>query len=139
VIDGAPHHTRAPDRGSERSFGLVFATFFVLVAVRPLASAGPVRMWALGAAVIAALLGLFAPAVLAPLNIAWTRLGDIIGRVVSPIALAALFFLAVTPIALLMRLAGKDPLRLKGDPDASSYWILREPAGPAPESLSNQF
>jgi hypothetical protein len=58
---------------------------------------------------------------------------------VSPIALGALFYLAFVPIGLLMRLAGKDPLRLRRDAGSASYWIPRRPPGPPPDSMTNQF
>jgi len=67
------------------------------------------------------------------------KLGDILHRIASPIALAILFYGVVTPTGLLMRLFGKDPLRLRFDREAKSYWIAREPPGPAPESLKDQF
>jgi len=77
-------------------------------------------------------------AALAPLNKWWTKLGLLLYRVVSPIVLGLLFYVTLTPIALVMRLLGKDPLRLRRDPDAASYWIDRSPP-PAPESMKNQF
>ena len=58
---------------------------------------------------------------------------------VTPVVMGLLFFLTVTPIALIMRALGKDPLRLKRDDAAASYWILRQPPGPPPESLRRQF
>jgi hypothetical protein len=58
---------------------------------------------------------------------------------VSPVVLGIMFFLVVTPIGLLMRAFGKDPLRLRFDKSASSYWLDRTPPGPPPESLSDQF
>ena len=76
---------------------------------------------------------------LAPLNKWWTKLGVLLYRIVSPVVLGLLFYLTVTPIALLLRLLGKDPLRLRRDPDGASYWIDRTPPGPAPESMKNQF
>jgi hypothetical protein len=62
-----------------------------------------------------------------------------IGEAVSPIVLRLLFYVAVMPVGLLMRVPGKDPLRLRRDPDAASYWIDRMPPGPAPDSMKNQF
>jgi len=50
-----------------------------------------------------------------------------------------LFFLVVTPIALLMRLMGKRPLETAFDTDATSYWVKRGPPGPAPETMKQQF
>lgn len=68
----------------------------------------------------------------------WMVFGDFLGRVISPIILALIFFVLITPVALLGRIAGRDPLRLK--PRAiSSYWVKREPAGPTPDSFKNQF
>ena len=49
------------------------------------------------------------------------------------------FFTTVMPIGLLMRAVGKDPLRLRREPAAGSYWIAREPPGPEPDTMKNQF
>jgi predicted membrane metal-binding protein len=124
---------------SDRSFGLVIAAFFVIVTFWPLVRAQPVRWWALILAAIFAVLAVLWTAPLAPLNKAWIKLGILLYRIVSPVVIALLFYLTVTPIALLMRILGKDPLRLRRDPDAVSYWIDRTPPGPAPESMKNQY
>ena len=55
------------------------------------------------------------------------------------IAVAVLFYTVVAPLGFAMRLAGKDPLRLRLDPRAESYWLPRKPPGPPPDSLTNQF
>jgi saxitoxin biosynthesis operon SxtJ-like protein len=124
---------------SDRSFGLVFATFFLIIAFLPLIHAEPVRWWALGAAAVFAVLASVWAAALAPLNKLWMKLGALLYRIVNPVVLGLLFYVTVTPIGLLMRVLGKDPLRLHRDPDATSYWIHRTPTGPAPESMKNQF
>jgi hypothetical protein len=124
---------------SDRNFGLVIATVFLLIALWPLIRAEPVRWWALAVAAVFAALALLWTAALAPLNKCWTKLGVLLYRFVSPIVLGLLFYVIVTPVALLMRLLGKDPLRLRREPDAVSYWIDRMPPGPAPESMKNQF
>ena len=124
---------------SNRSFGLVFAGFFAIVGLFPLVAGGPIRYWALLTGAVFLLLGLALPSVLGPLCRLWMKFGQLLHRIVSPIVLGIMFFLVVTPIGLLMRLAGKDPLRLKFDREAGSYWIAREPPGPAPESLRDQF
>jgi large-conductance mechanosensitive channel len=80
-----------------------------------------------------------APRALKPLNRLWFLFGAFLHKIVSPLVMALLFFVTVTPIAILMRLAGKDPLRLKFDRAAKSYWIERTPPGPAPETMRNQF
>ena len=50
-----------------------------------------------------------------------------------------LFFVTITPIGFVMRLFGKDFLRLRMDRRAPSYWIDRQPPGPPPQSMKNQF
>ncbi len=97
------------------------------------------RLWALIAAGVFLVPALVFPKVLHPLNKLWMRFGALLQKIVSPIVLGALFFLTVTPMGLLMRLIGKDLLRLKKDPDASSYWIERTPPGPPPDTMRNQF
>jgi hypothetical protein len=125
--------------GSDRGFGIVFAVFFTLIGLLPLRAHHPVRWWALVLAVLFLGVALLQPAWLRPLNRIWTQLGLLLGRVVSPLVTALLFFLVVTPIGLLFRLLKKDPLRLASSPDASTYWIERQPPGPAPETMRNQF
>lgn len=124
---------------SDRSFGLVFAGVFVVIAGYPLLHGEAIRWWASGVAAGFALLAMLKPVLLAGLNRLWIKLGVLLGKVVSPIALGILFFGVITPIGLFIRLTGKDPLRLKFNPDADSYWIPREPPGPAPDSMTNQF
>lgn len=125
--------------GSDRSFGIVFAVFFTLLALLPLRAHRPVRGWALAVAALFLGVGLLRPGWLHPLNRAWTKLGLLLGRVVSPIVTGIVFFLVVTPIALIFRMLKKDPLRLAPGGDAQTYWIVRQPPGPAPESMRHQF
>jgi hypothetical protein len=124
---------------TDRSFGMVFTVFFLLLGLWPLRKGGPVRWWwvALGVAFVA--IALVRPAVLHPLNLAWAKLSLRLARIVNPVVMGLLFFLAITPVALMLRLLGKDSLRLRFDPAAGSYWLQRQPPGPAPETMSNQF
>lgn len=124
---------------SDRSFGLVFAGLFLVIAVLPLFHSGPIRWWSLAVAAVFALVALLKPELLAGLNRLWIMLGVLLGKVVSPIALSILFYVVITPLGLVIRLTGKDPLRLKFAPDADSYWIPRNPPGPAPDSMNHQF
>ncbi len=125
--------------GSERAFGLVFAAVFALIGLWPLFSAGGVRVWALIVAALFAAAAFLAPGALKPLNRAWFLFGMLLHKIVNPLVMALLFFTTVTPTALVMRLAGKDPLRLKFDRAAKSYWIERAPPGPEPDSMRRQF
>jgi large-conductance mechanosensitive channel len=79
------------------------------------------------------------PTALKPLNRMWFQFGLLLHKVVNPIVMAFVFFGAVLPTGFVMRSLGKDPMRLKYQPDANSYWIERRPPGPAPESLKDQF
>jgi len=124
---------------SDRSFGLVIAAVFLLISLGGLRHAHTPRWWALAVSCIFALVALTKPVVLARLNRLWMKLGILLGKVVSPIALAMLFYGVLTPLGAVMRLTGKDPLRLKLDPAAQSYWIPRQPPGPEPHSMTNQF
>ena len=124
---------------SDRAFGLVFAAVFLIIATLPLLHAGHVRWWSVGVSAAFALVSFVMPSVLAVPNRLWMKLGLLMAKVVSPIALGILFYLVFMPVGLVMRLAGKDPLRLKFDPAAKSYWIDRDPPGPPPNSMTNQF
>src|ERR1700722_6039481 len=127
------------DGSSDRVFGLVFAALFLLIGSGPLRHGHPPRWWAYGLAAVFALAALLRPALLSGLNRLWIKFGLLIGKVVSPTALGILFYGVLTAVAAVIRLSGRDPLRLKLDPNASSYWIMRKPPGPQPDSMTNQF
>ena len=132
-----PQRTGKP--GAERAFGLVFAGVFLLVSLWPIIERAPLRAWALGVAAVFALCACLAPRVLAPLNRLWLRFGGLLHRIVSPIVLGVLFFGVIAPYALVMRFAGRDALLLRKRSARRSYWVRREPPGPPPDSLRNQF
>jgi hypothetical protein len=125
--------------GSNRSFGLVFAGFFLLVTLLPLLHSAPPRRWALLVAAAFAAVAFLAPQLLTPLNRLWFKLGLLLHHIVNPIVMALMFYGAILPMALLLRVLDKDILRLKRDDNASSYWIRREPPAPAPDSMKKQF
>jgi hypothetical protein len=124
---------------SPRRFGLWFAGIFCAVAIWPLPGGGVMRTPWLIASVGFLLLALLAPNLLQPLNLAWARLGLLMARVTNPIVLGVLFFGVITPVGWLMRMAGKDPLRLKRDASLPTYWIERVPPGPDPQPMARPF
>jgi len=124
---------------SERGFGITFAVVFLIVALWPVRYGQPPRLWGIAIAALFCLTGFARPSLLRPLNRAWMRFGLLLARITNPLILGLLFYLVLTPTALILRLAGKDPLRLRRDPAAPSYWIERDPPGPKPESMVNQF
>jgi saxitoxin biosynthesis operon SxtJ-like protein len=125
--------------GSSRSFGLVFATVFALIGLLPLVSEGSVRLWSLIIAGVFFLIAIIVPHILQPLNLLWFKFGLLLGRIVNPIVMLLIYIIAILPIGLILRLFGKDLLLRKFDSSQSSYWIVREPAGPEPKSLEEQF
>ncbi len=124
---------------SNRTFGLVFAVFFALVAFLPIVRGHAVRRWALPLVVLFLLAALTAPKILTPLNRVWTALGTLLHNIVNPLVLGILFYLVFTPFGWVLRRMGKDFLRLRPDPGATTYWIPRQPPGPPPETMSRQF
>ena len=121
--------------GSNKIFGIVFFIFFLLIALYPLMNNESIRFWSLIISLIFLILGLLKPRILAPLNIAWIKLGILLGKFISPIVMAIIFFLVITPIGLLMRFMGKDLLNLKFNKH-KSYWIKKK--GEKSE-MKNQF
>ena len=98
---------------SNRSFGIVFFIFFLIVSLYPLYFNGSLNIWALLLSVIFLILGLINSKILTPLNILWFKFGMLLGRVISPIIMGMVFFFVVTPTGFLMKLFNKDLLRLK--------------------------
>jgi len=142
-ISDAVHESLRQDEelrmGSERGFGVVFTVVFAVVGLFPLFSSATPRWWALIIAAVILAVALLRPALLRPLNAVWFRFGLLLHKITNPLIMGLIFFLAVTPTALVMRLMRRDPLHRRFDPDASSYWIERDPPGPTPETMKWQF
>ncbi len=125
--------------GSDRGFGVAFTVLFAAIGLFPLLDGAPPRTWLLGLAGVVLAVTLVRARWLAPFNRVWFRFGSALHRLVSPLVMALLFYGVVTPTGLVMRALRKDPLRLRMDRDAQSYWIHRDPPGPARDSMSQQF
>lgn len=125
--------------GSDRAFGIVFTTVFAVIGLYPLATDGELKLWALASSLVILIITFSRPSILGPFNRIWTKFGLILHKIISPIVLGIIFFLAVVPTGLFMRLMGKDILKLKQDSNVSSYWEKRESPGPSPESMKRQY
>ena len=125
------------EMGSERGFGIVFAVVFTIVFAWPLKDGMAPNWWALVVAAVFLGLAFLWPRALRPLNIVWFAFGRVLHRIMGPVVLAILFFTTLTPTAWLLRLFGKDPLRLARKAPGESYWVSREDDGPG--SFRNQF
>ena len=121
--------------GSNRSFGIVFFIVFFLISIYPLVNSESIRIWSLIVSLIFLTLGAINSKLLSPLNKVWFKFGLFLGRIISPILIGIIFFLVVTPIALLMRILKKDLLNLKFSKN-NTYWI--EKSGPK-SKMKNQF
>ena len=120
---------------SNKSFGIVFFVFFLIVSLFPLLKYGNIRIWAIIPAIIFLILGLLNSPILSPLNKIWFKFGILLGNVISPIVMGIVFFAVVTPTSLIMRMFGKNLLGLKKD-NKKSYWIERSPIK---SKMKNQF
>jgi hypothetical protein len=123
------------NKSTNRSFGIVFFIVFLIVGIYPMLNEEDVRLWSLIISVIFLMLGILNSEVLTPLNKIWFRFGIFLGKIFSPLIMALIFFLVVTPIGLIMRFIGKDVLNLKFNND-KSYWV--EKKGPK-SKMKNQF
>ena len=123
------------NKSTNRSFGIVFFIVFLIVGIYPMLNEEDVRLWSLIISVIFLMLGILNSEVLTPLNKIWFRFGIFLGKILSPLIMALIFFLVVTPIGLIMRFIGKDVLNLKFNND-KSYWV--EKKGPK-SKMKNQF
>tara|TARA_B100001029_G_C14771783_1_gene291591 strand:- start:30 stop:416 length:387 start_codon:yes stop_codon:yes gene_type:complete len=127
--------TNLPKLPSNRNFGIVFFVVFLIISFYPLTSDGDIIRWSLVISIIFLILGLINSKILTPLNRLWFKFGIFLGRIISPIIMALIFFIVVTPIGLIMRLLRKDLLNLKYN-KSKSYWI--EKNGPK-SKMKNQF
>ena len=110
---------------SNRGFGIVFCVVFLLISFWPSIEGQSLRIWALTVSLIFLVLGLLNSKILSPFNLIWVKFGEVLGRIIAPIAMGVVYFIIITPIGLFMRLIGKDLLRTKFSKN-NSYWIKRE-------------
>ena len=134
-----PTHESDIEIGSNRSFGFVFAIVFAAIAAWPLLHGGEVRVWSVAIAGVFGGLALLVPDVLRPLNAVWFKFGMLLARIVNPIVMFVIYVVSVLPIGAIIRVSGRDLLRLRFAPDEQSYWISRNPPGPEPNSLEDVF
>ena len=98
---------------TNKNFGIVFFLVFLLIALYPLIKHENLRLWSLIIAVVFLILGLINSKILTPLNLIWFKFGIFLGKIVSPIILALIFFFVVTPTGLILRLMRKDVINLR--------------------------
>lgn len=124
---------------SNRSFGTLFTLLFALVGAYAWWRGNGVQLWPWALSALTLLITLAQPAWLTPVNRAWMKLAELLNRIVSPVVLGMIFFGLFTPVAWVIRLAGRDAMKRRFEPAAASYWLVRDPAGPDPTGLPNQY
>ena len=120
---------------SNKSFGIVFFTVFLIIAIWPLLNGYEIRYWSLIISIVFLLLGILNSKILTPLNKIWFKIGILLGNVISPIVMSIIFFLVVTPTSFIMKILGKDLLNLKKN-TKNSYWITKQKQN---SRMKNQF
>ena len=121
--------------GTNKSFGIVFFIFFLIVSIFPIFKDGNIRIWSLIIAIFFLVLGLMNSKILTPLKKTWFKFGILLGSLVSPIVMGIVFFAIVTPTSLIMRVLGKNLLNLKKD-NKKTYWIEKSKTK---SMMKNQF
>jgi hypothetical protein len=123
-------------KSSNKSFGILFFIVFLIIGAWPLFKGNEANLYFLFTSMVFLILGLINAKILTPLNNSWVKLGEILGKIISPIVMLTIFLFVVTPIAILIKIAKKDILNLKFNNKIESYWIERkENEG----SMKNQF
>lgn len=111
-----------------RQFGLMVGGVFLLIGLWPFVwRQESVRIWAVVPGSILAVAGLTMPGVLKHVYQGWMWVGHMMGWVNTRIILGVLFYGVVTPMGLIMKLAGRDPMRRGYEPDAQTYRVIRQP------------
>ena len=121
--------------GTNKSFGIVFFVFFLIVSIFPLLNNGNIRIWSLIISIIFLILGILNSKILTPLNQVWFKFGILLGRFVSPAVMGVVFFAIVTPTSVAMRVLQKNLLNLKKG-NKKTYWIERSKIK---SKMKNQF
>ena len=120
---------------SNRSFGIVFF-IFLFISLYPILNNSSIRLWSLFLAIIFLILGLINSKLLSPFNQLWFKFGILLGKIMSPLVMALIFFFVVTPTAIIMRIIGKDLLNLKFNNKKKSYWLNKNDNN---DDMKNQF
>jgi hypothetical protein len=136
LSDGFDALARMP---SNRKFGLFFTLIFFLCGLAPkFVLTGSILYPFLFLSFIFLVISLTRPNLLSTFNLIWFRLGIVLGRVLNPITLGIIFYLMLSPIAIVARLLGRNELRL-GNDDSDSYWITVPPSKDSFNAFKNQF
>ena len=120
---------------NNKSFGILFFIVFILVSVWPLKNGEDLRIWSLLISLVFLFLGLINSKILTPLKSVWIKFGYLLGNIISPVVMGIIYFLVLTPTGIIMRLLGKDILKLNKN-KLNTYW---EKKSKNQSTMKNQF
>ncbi len=135
-----PHSHETPKPSSDRAFGFVMAGACAVFGAISWwnTPSGSLYLWLWGIGGTFLLLALVWQQPLKPLNRIWLKFGELLHNLVSPMVMAVMFYLVITPIGIMMRMFGNDLLSLKAQPQADSYWVNVDDQPPS-SSMKQQF
>jgi len=122
-------------KSSSKSFGYLFFSIFLALAVWIYFKNQNLNYWLIGNSIFFLFLTLIKSKLLDVLNDLWIKFGELLGKIIAPIVMSIVFFLIVTPIGLVLKIVKKDLLKLKFNND-KSYWIEKSKTI---ESMDKQF
>jgi hypothetical protein len=113
-------------KSNNKGFGLLFFVVFLIIGFLPIINGNSPRVIFFPFALIFLILGLINSKILTPLNKAWVKFGEFLGAIIAPIVMAVVYFVVLTPISIIVRICGKDLLKVKFSDKNDSYWIKRK-------------
>ena len=124
-----------------RQFGLMVGSVLVLIGLWKLYQGkhetARLIFWSVGGLLI--ITGSIVPTLLTPVYWLWMKLVHLLGWVNTRLLLGIIFFVIITPMAIVMKVFGRDALNRKIEKDADSYWISRPPIESVKEHCERQF
>ena len=114
--------------GSEKGFGYVFGTFFIILSMYPILHNKEINLFFLIISIFFFFFTFTVPKIFKYPNIAWFWFGILLSKIVNPIILAFLYFIVVTPIGIFIKFYHwyKNNNYYKIDINKTSYWIERK-------------
>ena len=116
------------------TFGILFFILFLIIGLYPLKSGGTTRIWSVVLSSVFLTITIIKPNLLTFINRLWIQFGILLGKIISPLVMGLVFFFAVTPTGILIRIFRKDLMGLKKK--NTTYWINRQHT---PQKMSKQY
>tara|TARA_B100000902_G_C26945416_1_gene733139 strand:- start:17 stop:397 length:381 start_codon:yes stop_codon:yes gene_type:complete len=110
---------------NNKGFGFLFFIVFLLIGLWPLIKGDSPRILFFPIALVFLILGLMNAKILSPLNRLWIKFGELLGKIIAPVVMAFIYFIILTPLSFLIRITGKDLLKVKFSNKVNTYWIKR--------------